>query len=36
MNKYKEGEAFDEDAVESDVIYYMSFDGTQEEKIAEI
>ena len=25
-----------EDAVESDVIYYMSFDGTQEEKIAEI
>lgn len=36
VNKYKEREAYDEDAVEEDVIYYMDFDGEHEKKIAEI
>ena len=36
VNKYKEGEAYDEDAVEETVIFYMDFDGKHEKKIAEI
>lgn len=36
VSKYKEGEAYDEDAVEEDVIYYMDFDGEHHKKIAEI